>query len=51
MSSKQLAVKATRAAGPVRLASGPEAGQEETAAFTPSTQAASQATIPAMETL
>ncbi len=40
-----------RVAGPAGLASGLEAGHEVTAAFTPSTQATSTATLPATEAL
>ncbi len=51
MSSKKSAARATHAAGPVGLASGPEAGQEATAASTPSIQAASTATLSVTEAL
>jgi hypothetical protein len=51
MSSKKSAARATRAAGPAGPATGLEAGQEATAASTPSTQAASTATLLATEAL
>ncbi len=50
MSSKKSAVRVTRAASPAGPLSGPEAGQEATAASTPSTEAVSTVTLPVMET-
>ncbi len=51
MSSKKSAARATRTAGPARPAAGPEAGQEATAASTPSIQATSTATLLATKAL
>ncbi len=51
MNSKKLAARAKHVAGPAGPVSGPEAGQEATAASTPPTQAASTATLLATEAL
>ncbi len=51
MSSKKSAVMAMHTAGPAGPVSGPEAGQEATAASTTTTQAASTATLLATEAL